>query len=103
MLALIWIIGCEVIGDFGLNLNSWSDKGALEHPETFIHHFELSQVPLNKMIILSLYYAFTSLSTVGFGDFHPRSDAERLTCALILLLGVACFSYIMGNFIAVLD
>ena len=49
-----------------------------------------------------MYYAFTSLSTVGFGDYHPRSDMERLFCALILLFGVAIFSYVMGIFISIL-
>ena len=50
-----------------------------------------------------VYFAFTSLSTIGFGDFHPKSDFERLLCALILLFGVAIFSYIMGIFINILD
>ena len=39
---------------------------------------------------------------MGFGDFHPRSDEERIFCAIILLVGVAIFSYIMGNFIEIL-
>lgn len=52
---------------------------------------------------MSVYYAFTSLSTVGFGDYHPRSDYERLFIAFALLFGVAIFSYIMGKFIAILD
>jgi hypothetical protein len=46
---------------------------------------------------------FTSLSTVGFGDLHPRGDFERLACAFILLFGVAIFSYIMGIFIEILE
>ena len=50
-----------------------------------------------------LYFAFTSLSTVGFGDIHPKSDIERLLVAAILLIGVAVFSYIMGTFISILD
>lgn len=50
-----------------------------------------------------MYFAFTSLSTVGFGDFNPRGDIERILCAFILLFGVAIFSYIMGNFIDILD
>lgn len=49
------------------------------------------------------YYSFTSLSTVGFGDYHPRSNTERILCAFVLLFGVAIFSYIMGNFIEILD
>lgn len=52
--------------------------------------------------VIVTYYAFTTLSTVGFGDFHPRSDSERALCAIILLVGVAIFSYIMGNFIEIL-
>jgi hypothetical protein len=45
------------------------------------------------------YWAFTTLSTVGFGDFHPRSNAERALCAVILLFGVTMFSFILGNYI----
>jgi len=54
-------------------------------------------------VIAVTYYAFTSLSTVGFGDFHPKSDFERAICAFILLFGVAIFSYIMGTFIEILN
>jgi len=52
---------------------------------------------------LLLYFSFTSLSTVGFGDFSPRSDFERLITAMVLLLGVAIFSYILGEFSLVLS
>ena len=48
------------------------------------------------------YFAFTSLSTVGFGDYVPRSNFERVIGAFVLLLGVAIFSYIMGIFIDIL-
>ena len=52
--------------------------------------------------LLATYFAFTSLSTVGFGDFNPKSDVERATCAFILLFGVSIFSYVMGIFIDIL-
>ena len=48
------------------------------------------------------YFTFTTLSTVGFGDFHPRSEVERIVATFILLIGVAIFSFIMGNFIEIL-
>lgn len=71
--------------------------------EYFITYFGLDKQPeLHQMVILT-YFAFTSLSTVGFGDYHPRSDLERVFCAFILLFGVAIFSYIMGIFIEMLD
>ena len=49
-----------------------------------------------------MYYAFTSLSTIGFGDYNPKSDIERILCAFILLFGVAIFSFVMGTFIDIL-
>ena len=54
-------------------------------------------------VILVIYYAFTSLSTVGFGDFHPRGNFERVACALILMLGVSVFSAVMGIFIEIVQ
>ena len=50
-----------------------------------------------------LYFAFTSLTTVGFGDFHPRSDTERVFIAFGLLLGVAVFSIVIGNILLMID
>ena len=37
----------------------------------------------------------TSMSTVGFGDYYPVNDFERIFGSLILLSGVTVFSYIM--------
>ena len=44
----------------------------------------------------------TTLSTVGYGDFYPISNMERVCCIIVMLCGVAFFSYIMGNFIDIL-
>jgi Ion channel len=39
---------------------------------------------------------------VGYGDLRPISNSERLVTAAIFLIGVAAFSFIMGNFIDML-
>jgi len=64
--------------------------------------YSLYDRSINEQIVLLLYYSFTSLSTVGFGDFHPKSNVERFVIAFFLLFGVAIFSYIMGIFIGIL-
>ena len=46
--------------------------------------------------VIGMYFAFTTISTVGFGDYYPRNDRERAVWAPILLSGVAMFSYFMG-------
>jgi len=48
------------------------------------------------------YYSITSLSTVGFGDFYPITNAERLMCSFILLFGVMIVSYILDHLIGYL-
>ena len=57
--------------------------------------------PLRNVVIL-FYFAFTTLSTVGFGDYHPKSNLERMVCSFVFLFGVSVFSYVMGYFIEVL-
>ena len=52
-------------------------------------------------LIIVLYFMFTTLSTVGFGDFNPKSELERGIMTFILLIGVACSSYIMSQFISI--
>ena len=53
-------------------------------------------------IITTSYFAFTTLTTVGFGDLHARSDFERLSMAFIFISGVLIFSIIMSNFSEIL-
>ena len=50
-----------------------------------------------KVVLISMYFMMTSLSTVGFGDFYPKSNFERIFGSIILLSGVAIFSYIMSK------
>lgn len=43
------------------------------------------------------------MSTVGFGDYSPRSNEERTIGSFLLLLGVAIFSYILGVFLELIQ
>ena len=79
-------------------------KNTSQTPEsfTFYNHYKLKDKPPSENLIIVLYFAFTTLSTVGFGDYNPKSELERTITAFILLIGVACFSYIMTQFIEIL-
>ena len=74
-----------------------------ENDDYFFSYFGVRDKTNMENTIMLTYFSFTSLSTVGFGDLHPRSNAERIFCAFILLFGVAIFSYMMGIFIGILD
>ncbi len=69
---------------------------------TFYNEYLADTEEDRDKLLIVVYYAFTTLSTVGFGDFNPKSDYERLFASFILVIGVAVFSFIMGNFIEIL-
>jgi hypothetical protein len=60
--------------------------------------YEIDDKSLSEAITILYYFSFTSLSTVGLGDYNPKSNIERIYIAISLLLGVAIFSIIMNNF-----
>lgn len=64
--------------------------------ETFLTKFGIDSDDDNIHIKLT-YFAVTTLSTIGLGDLHPRSNFERLLCSLIFICGVAMFSIILNN------
>lgn len=50
-----------------------------------------------RRYVVGLYYAFTTLTTVGYGDVTPRSTGERWFAIAAMLLGVAFYSYIIAT------
>ena len=56
----------------------------------------------SKATIVMMYWAFTTLSTVGLGDYYPVSFTERALAAFGFMIGVAVFAYVMGNFLEIL-
>lgn len=60
----------------------------------FWYEFEMYQKAGTDTFLICFYFAMTSLTTVGFGDFYPKADPERLICAAIFIFGTAIFAYI---------
>jgi len=56
----------------------------------------------SRQNIMLSYYALTTLSTVGYGDFLPQNYAEKLLMSFILLIGVTIFSLIMNKLMDVM-
>ena len=47
-------------------------------PDTFIMMNDLLQRSPRERLVVMSYFMFTTLSTVGLGDLHPRANAERI-------------------------
>mmetsp|Transcript_42741 Transcript_42741/g.65654 ORF Transcript_42741/g.65654 Transcript_42741/m.65654 type:complete len:242 (+) Transcript_42741:998-1723(+) len=66
--------------------------------ESFLTHNDLHGKPVEEVAIAMSYFMFTTLSTVGLGDFHPTNSPERVMGIFILLFGVLITSYVMDQF-----
>jgi hypothetical protein len=49
-----------------------------------------------------LYFTVSTLSTVGFGDYCPRADEERIIHVVIFISGVSITLYLMDCFIGII-
>jgi len=47
---------------------------------------------------VSLYWTVTTLTTVGYGDITPQTNLARLFTMGVMLIGVASYGIIIGNF-----
>ena len=93
---ITYFFGCfwYIISD---NLNSSGDQ------KTFINKYGLKNEDTFRKLIICWYFVLTSLSTVGYGDYVPISNIERIVSIFIIIWGVTFFSYIMGNCIEIIS
>lgn len=66
--------------------------------DDFIQNFHFEDLSPLSISIRMTYYAFTTLSTVGFGDLHPRSNEERIFIMIVMFCGVSLFTLIKSIF-----
>jgi hypothetical protein len=102
-LIIIILILSYFLGTLWLLISKMLTKNKDDPDEmTFYNQYAMREKTNFTQLTIVVYFAFTTLSTVGFGDYHPKGEIERIITTFILLCGVACFSYIMGQFIEIL-
>lgn len=102
LFCILWIIICEAVEDFVLN-TTFDSESSSDQYDHFFPHYGFVELDTDIVTLSIFYFAFTSLTTVGFGDYYPMSEIEKLFGALMLLFGVLIFSYIMGEYVALLE
>ena len=53
--------------------------------------------------LASIYWAIATMGTVGYGDIHPVTDAERFFTILTMLSGSVMYASIFGNINALIQ
>merc|ERR1712061_321359 len=50
-----------------------------------------------------MYWAMTTMSTVGYGDITPGSDSERLYTIVAMIVGGGFYGYVVGSITSVIS
>ncbi|XP_076390679.1 potassium voltage-gated channel seizure isoform X7 [Megachile rotundata] len=53
--------------------------------------------------ITALYFTFSSLTSVGFGNVAPNTDAEKIFTIIVMLIGSLMYASIFGNVSAIIQ
>jgi voltage-gated potassium channel len=53
--------------------------------------------------VASLYWSFSTITTVGYGDLTPSNTAERLFAIVAMVVGVTIFAYFMGSMTSIVS
>ena len=49
------------------------------------------------LYLVSIYWAISTISTVGYGDIHPYNVTEKLFTLVWMVIGVAFYSYTVST------
>ena len=53
--------------------------------------------PVSMQYTQAAYWALQTITTVGFGDISPKNPSERIFAIIWMIIGVAFYSYAIGN------
>ena len=89
--ACIWIFVGKSLED------NTEDEG-----ESWIISNGFSTLSPVKLYLTGLYYTFTTISTVGYGDISGGCLVERIICIIYLFVGVLVYSFIAGSITSII-
>lgn len=101
-LGILWYI---FVHDFQDWENPWLIDVYNDYDTFYTHegyNFQNPEYSNISKLVKVWYFGITTLSTIGFGDFHPMSCIEKVVFSFIMMGGVSIFSFIMGHFIEIL-
>ncbi|CAD8125702.1 unnamed protein product [Paramecium sonneborni] len=64
---------------------------------TWVYELDLLNRNEYELYLTSIYWAVTTICTVGFGDIHAFNETERIVCIFWMFFGVGFYSFTVGS------
>ena len=87
-MIIVHLIGC--LWFFTAKLSAFS-------PDTWVSRYGMLDEGYATLYLASIYWAFSTLTTVGYGDINAQTDTERIVAIVWMCFGVAFYSFTIGN------
>ena len=89
LIFVLHITGCfwynASIGNFLVSNKNWVTENELQDSDLLVKY------------ATSMYWAIVTCTTVGYGDILPTNKYELVWAMVIIVFGVAIFSYYLSN------
>ena len=104
-LACAWgYMGTQVFAD--TSAGSCLGGGAVDCHVNWLQRYERMvlgrAVASGERYLIALYWSFTTISTVGYGDITPHTEGERSFTIMAMVTGVGFYGYFISSMAAIM-
>ncbi|RNA06570.1 potassium voltage-gated channel subfamily H member 2-like, partial [Brachionus plicatilis] len=82
---------------------TWLDQLANQTHQPYNLTHNLGGPTLKSKYITALYFTFSSLTSVGFGNISPNTNSEKVFSICVMLIGSLMYASIFGNVSAIIQ
>lgn len=73
------------------------------YPDSWIAKLNVDEDRYSTLYLRGIYFAFTVMNTVGFGDIHPSKIPEIAVCIVIMMFGICFYSFLVATLTSILS